>query len=83
MTRAHSIAGVRYDGRCRRYPPSVPDSDHDAQFPSVNAVVWCGEYAPANPQTISDAKVTLARFILMGDEAAAHALVDELKETAP
>ncbi len=74
-----TIAGVRYSGQCCRYPPNIPDEDNDAQFPAMPPGGWCGEYATAEPQTVSDGAATMARLVLLGDLAAAHALADRLK----
>lgn len=49
-------------------------------WPGVHANGWCGEHAPANPETATQAAVTLARFVLLGDLAAAQALADCLRE---
>lgn len=70
-----------YEGYCRRYPPSVPHEEYQCQYPEVNNDTWCGEYAPANPDTFDDATITLARFVLLGDRTAAMGLVDKLQES--
>lgn len=57
-------------GNCRRYPgPGIVTNEEQ----------WCGEYATANPTTVTEAAATLARFVILGDMTAARALVDELK----
>ncbi len=76
-------------GDCVRYPPTltshgepfVSDARMSAtQHPLVLASEWCGEYAPANPETVTDGCVTLARLVLLGDLTAARALADKLRE---
>lgn len=68
-----------YSGECVRYPPSVPD-DGDNLFPQVLSKTWCGEYQPANPETVTEGAATLARLVLLGDLTAARALADKLRE---
>ncbi len=74
-------------GGCRRHPPTVLrvreiDDFHDqnADYPATPPTWWCGEYAPANPETVADGAATLARFVLLGDMTAARALADKLRE---
>lgn len=73
---------------CRRYPP-VPlrmreeDSnpyEHHSGYADTYNTSWCGDWAPANPQTVTDGAATLARLVLLGDLTAARALADALKE---
>jgi len=66
-----------YDGFCRRYPPSVLQNH---SFPDVYDSGWCGEWCPANPDTLSAGATYLARLVLLGDATAAYALVDKLTE---
>lgn len=71
---------------CKRYPPTGSPNDVDTDpdqystFPSPNPKSWCGEYAPANPETITEGAATLARLVLLGDLTAARALADKLRE---
>ncbi len=68
---------------CKRYSPDrLQHSNHrDAEgYPTVDGRQWCGEWAPANPETVSDGCVVLARLVLLGDLTAARALADKLKE---
>lgn len=72
-------------GWCRRFPPLLQrsyaaDYADDGTFPDVNESLWCGEFAPANPDRIDDAMLTLAKFVLLGDKTAARALADKLRE---
>ncbi len=69
-----------YDGFCRRLPPISGEPDGDTNFPSLNEDCWCGEWAPANPETVSEGATTLARLVLLGDRTAAYALIDRLQE---
>lgn len=32
------------DSECRRYAPQPSESDAKAQWPTVSAMDWCGEY---------------------------------------
>ncbi len=70
-------------GGCQRYPLHVfrtASGDYEYQSSMSPDHHWCGEYAPANPETVSEAAATLARFVLMGDKSAAYALIDKLTE---
>jgi len=74
------VAGQMYDGTCRRYPPTwVEDGAVTITMPTVNTQ-WCGEWCPANPQTVSEGAAYLARLVILGDRTAAYALVDKLTE---
>ncbi len=74
-------ADREYPLRCRRLPPARSgNGDVKGLWPGVHANGWCGEHAPANPETATQAAVTLARFVLLGDLAAAQALADCLRE---
>ncbi len=69
---------------CRRYPPllvteGTRHTGH-SNSPDVQPENWCGEWAPANPETIEDGCVVLARLVLLGDLTAARALADKLRE---
>lgn len=68
--------------RCRRYPPVVAPDTEDYRWadPFTFPYEWCGEYAPANPETVTDGCVTLARLVLLGDLTAARALANKLRE---
>lgn len=73
--------GEEFPLRCHRYPAMrMPDGDLEGYRVGVTAAHWCGEWAPANPETFSDGAVSLARFVLLGDLTAARALADKLKE---
>lgn len=69
---------------CLRFPCSLTRDESagtgQAWHPDMSLNAWCGEWAPANPETVSDAAVTLARFVLLGDLTAARALIDKLVE---
>jgi hypothetical protein len=71
-------------GQCRRFPPTDRyEQDVEVQlsrFPLTTAGAWCGEHAPANPQTFSEGATQLARHVILGDRTAARALADKLKE---
>jgi hypothetical protein len=71
-------------GRCRRHPPAHHSEPGEvnalAWAPRLRADSWCGEFAPADPETIEDGAATLARFVLLGDKTAARALADKLRE---
>lgn len=71
-------------GWCMRNPPiTVGEPDHQRApglFPCVAQRQWCGEYAPANPETVTEGAATLARLVLLGDLTAARALADKLKD---
>lgn len=70
---------------CKRYPP-IPREEGDNipryryTFPVVGGHQWCGEYQPANPDSIEDGAVQIARQLLLGDETAAYGLLDKLEE---
>jgi hypothetical protein len=79
----NSVGDTRYDGECRRYPLHIPFDNAgavDADWPCIDTGMWCGEWAPENPETIDEACATLARFVLLGDRTAACALADKLKD---
>ena len=74
-------------GKCQRYPPlplreREPEDQYDmnADWPSTRPYHWCGEWTPANPETVTDGAAVLARLVLLGDMTAARALVDKIKE---
>lgn len=54
--------------------------DGNRQYPEMHTYQWCGEYAPANPETVEDGAAVMARLVLLGDLTAARALADKLKE---
>lgn len=62
-------------GQCRRYPPQGANG-----FPGTLTNQWCGEHQLANPETVDEAAVQVARLVLLGDLTAARALVDRIKE---
>ncbi len=65
---------------CRRNPPvRLRTESSDGYVIVVSGSFWCGEFVPANPETIEDGAVVLARLVLIGDKAAAYALADKLK----
>lgn len=68
---------------CVRNPPQWSEENEVGYFGDAGwrEDTWCGEWAPANPDTVDEAARTLARFVLLGDLTAARALVDRLKET--
>lgn len=70
-------------GHCRRYPSqAVHDGDGvDYHFPLVLTSKWCGEWQPANPETVEQGAAVMARLVLLGDKAAAYALIDKLLES--
>jgi len=71
-----------YSG-CRRYPPSHESGDEDEPYhwyDTTHAESWCGEWTPANPETVDEGAMTLARMVLLGDLTAARALADKLRE---
>jgi hypothetical protein len=72
--------GVHYPGHCVRFPPIFHPSINLCLYPPVRGNAWCGEYAPANPETVSDGASTMARLVLLGDLTAARALADKLKD---
>lgn len=67
---------------CKRNPPAAHQriALEGNGYPQTHVSQWCGEWAPAAPETISDGCVTLARLVLLGDLTAARALADKLKE---
>ena len=68
-------------GFCVWLPPVLLSfSERMGSIPGTVEDHWCGQWTSANPETISDAAVTLARFVVAGDKTAAFALVDKLKE---
>lgn len=44
----------------------------------VGGLDWCGEWQAANPTTVDDAAVVMARSVLAGDAGAGRALADKL-----
>ena len=69
------------DGTCMRHPPVRLDtSDTTSYWACVSEDEWCGEWSPANPETVEEIAGQLARHVLLGDMTAAHALVDRLME---
>lgn len=76
----HGQGHKNYDGKCCRYPPTVPDRDGDSNFAGTGEACWCGEHAPANPETAEEAATILAKYIILGDMTAARALADKLRE---
>jgi hypothetical protein len=68
-------------GYCRaRAPRRLGPSDEYGLFALTAGDEWCGEYAPANPETVTEGAATMARLVLLGDLTAARALADKLKE---
>lgn len=66
---------------CVRFPPMRLHDDNNTGFwPGTEKDYWCGEWAPANPETITEGAATLARLTLLGDLTAARALADKLRE---
>ena len=67
--------------KCRRLPPQLYEGERYGMtdFPDVFNGDWCGEYQPADPETVSEGAATLARMVLLGDMTAARALADKLK----
>jgi hypothetical protein len=68
---------------CKRNPPSFVATTrvmHGAGYPATYSQQWCGEWAPANPETVEDGAATIARLVLLGDLTAARALADKLRE---
>lgn len=78
--RAVRIGRMESTHLCMRYPRQVATTDGDEQdlYPSMAADDWCGEYQPANPETVEQGAAVMARLVLMGDMAAARALADKL-----
>lgn len=79
----YAYASSTGDQRCRRFRP-VPTDDPNVYVnwrqPIVNDNEWCGEWAPAEPETVTEGAAILARLVLLGDLTAARALADKLKE---
>ena len=74
-------------GECRRHPPQLVNfDDQDAHGLYRGVYVesmekdWCGEWSPANPETVEDGAAQLARLVLLGDLTAARVLADKLRE---
>lgn len=68
-------------GFCRRHPPRIIElAQRMGSIPGITADSWCGEWAPAKPQTVTEGAATLARLVLLGDLTAARALADKLKD---
>jgi hypothetical protein len=66
---------------CKRNPPIIGHIENVVYgWPQVAAHQWCGEYAPADPETVSEGAMTMARLVLLGDLTGARALADYLKE---
>lgn len=76
------IADDEYEGRCRRYPPSVVSNsiNNPDITPHVFANGWCGEYVPANPETIDEGAALICRLYLLGDSVAAYSALDKIRE---
>jgi hypothetical protein len=87
---------ARHDqGDCCRMPPVVlnePVVEHPTYgplagsrvvFPYTHATRWCGEWQAANPQTVDDAGLVMARAVIAGDAGAARALADKVIELIP
>jgi hypothetical protein len=81
---------VEIYGMCRRYPPSYDDYPVEAYTgfvltvgPLITPGQWCGEWRAAEPQTVDDAAVVMARHVLTGDTTAARQLADKLIELIP
>jgi hypothetical protein len=80
----HEASGT---SRCRRLPPLIHQQNVTGQHgivgvvtvtPVVSLHFWCGEYQPANPETVEQGAAVMARLVLMGDMTAARALADKL-----
>jgi hypothetical protein len=54
------------------------EGDMMSQRPLLLPSRWCGEYQPANPETVEQGAAVMARLVLMGDLGAARALADKL-----
>lgn len=69
-----------FHGNCRRYPRTcVGDNANERDvYPCQQSDDWCGEYQPANPETVEQGAAVMARLVLMGDMTAARALADKL-----
>lgn len=65
-------------GYCFRFPPVL--ISFEERMGSAPGDHWCGEYQPANPETVSEGAATMARLVLLGDMTAARALADKLRE---
>ena len=69
----------RFEGVCRHKPPAVTeDFSAVARHPGVFGREWCGEWQPANPETVEQGAAVMARLVLLGDMTAARALADKL-----
>lgn len=74
------LGDYEYTHRCRWRPRqqrgdnSFPADRYPAQF----ADDWCGQWEPANPETVEQGAAVLARLVLLGDLTAARALADKL-----
>lgn len=69
------------NGCCRRFPRNVRNESVPGGYfypITPRESFGCGEYAPANPETVEEGAATLARFVLLGDMTAARALADKL-----
>lgn len=82
LVRPIQIAGGDYDGRCRRYPPTVLSNSTDSPdiTPHVPARGWCGEFVPAEPETIDESAALICRLYLLGDKSAAYGALDKVRE---
>jgi hypothetical protein len=66
---------------CVRYPPiRLANDDTTGKWPDTLPEYWCGEWAPADPKTFSEAATALARLVILGDRTGAYALRDKLDE---
>lgn len=67
-------------GSCRRYPSQATYDGQDVSYlyPLLHPTKWCGEWQPANPETVEQGAAVMARLVLMGDMTAARALADKL-----
>lgn len=75
-----SIAYQHNEPVCKRYPQDREQGGPGSGYPSVEPRQWCGEWAPAHPETVEDGCVVMARLVLLGDLTAARALSDKLRE---
>jgi hypothetical protein len=80
---ADLITGEGKVSYCRRFPPINTETQNIYDHPTLPQTInWCGEYAPANPETVTDGMAVVARLVVLGDLTAARALNDMLKETS-
>lgn len=73
------VRDTTYTHYCRCHPPQAFSGaeEHDAQ-PLTKPEGWCGEWQPANPETVEQGAAVMARLVLLGDLTAARALADKL-----